>query len=558
LSPSQANIGQALHEAVGLQQQGRLREAEKIFARILKAIPDQFDALHLLGTIKAQTGHAGEAHRLITAALRINPGAPDAWANLGLVQHALKRDDDAVQSFHKALTLRPADADLHVQLGNVLLTLARLDDALAAFEKALALAPRQAEATLGRGIALGRLDRHREAIAAFDAALALAPNHPLVHYNRGLSLFNLGRYDEAIASYDRTLATTPDHVGALNNRGLALQALNRHGDAVASYDKAVDIQKDYADAHFNAALALLTLGDFQRGFEKYEFRWQRTGMPASRRGQGRPLWLGEYPLQGRTILLHAEQGLGDTIQFARYIPLLARMGAKVVLEVQAELRPLLAQMEGVHAVVARGEPVPTFDVHCPLGSLPRALKTEPTTIPAEIPYLASDATRIAIWQSRLPQDAGPRVAVAWAGNAKHANDRNRSVPFADLASLWSTPGTQFISIQRELRSDDAERLAREPRVTQVGQYLDDFADTAAVAALADLVITVDTSVAHLAGALGRPVWILLPYSPDWRWGVTGETSRWYPTARLFRQPAPGRWDSVIEAVGAELAQLATR
>jgi len=365
-------------------------------------------------------------------------------------------------------------------------------------------------------------------------------------------LFSLGRYGDAVATYDRALSIAPDHVKALNNRGLALQALNRHDEAVASYSKALEIRKDYADAHFNQALALLTIGDFRRGFEQYEWRWQRTGMPAHGRGYGRPLWLGEYPLQRKTILLHAEQGLGDTIQFARYIPLLARAGAKVVLEVPAQLAALLGRIEGAASVVARGEPLPPFDVHCPLGSLPLALKTEPATIPAEASYLKADDARIAKWRARIGALERPRVALAWAGNAQHINDRNRSIALSRLASLWSAASPRFIGIQRELRGEDAELLAREPRVMQIGAELDDFADTAAVIALVDLVVSVDTSVAHLAGAMGRPVWILLPFSPDWRWALAGESSPWYPTARLFRQPTLGDWDSVIERVRREL------
>jgi tetratricopeptide (TPR) repeat protein len=552
-----ANIGQALQEATNLHQQGRLREAEKIYARVLKAAPDQFDALHLLGTLKAQTGHAGEAHRLISAALRINPRAADAWTNLGFVLHGLKRDPEALDCFDKALALTPNDADAHHNRGNMLLTLGRLDDALVSLDQAVALAPRHTEALLNRGIALGRLERHVEAIAAFDAALALAPGHPIAQYNRGLSLFNLARYSDAVAAYDGTLAAIPNHVGALNNRGLALQAINRHRDAVASFDRAIALQKDYADAHFNTALALLTLGDFRRGFEEYEFRWQRTGMPATRRGSGRPSWRGDYPLQGRTILLQAEQGLGDTIQFARYVPLLAKAGAKVVLEVQPELKALLTPIEGAATVVGRGEPLPAFDLHCALGSLPLACKTEPATIPAGIPYLTASAERIETWRASLPSD-GLRVVIAWSGSPKHVNDRNRSIPFAQLGALWETPGVRFISVQRDLRGDDAELLAREPRVMQVGPELTDFSDTAAVVALADLVISVDTSVAHLAGALGKPVWILLPHSPDWRWGLEGNKSRWYPTARMFRQAAPGQWDGVIADVAAELQKRAAR
>src|SRR5215510_895221 len=533
------NLGQALQEAVTLQQQGRLREAEKIYTRVLKTLPDQFDALNLLGTIKAQRGQAGEAYRLISAALKVNPRAPDAWVNLGIVLHALKRGD--VDALH--------------QRANALLTLGRAQDALSAVDQVQSLNPRHPQARLNRGLALAALGRHEEALAEFDVALAMSPGYPAAHYNRGISLFSLGRYGDAVAAYDRALSIAPDHVKALNNRGLALQALNRHDEALASYANALEIRKDYADAHFNQALALLTIGDFRRGFEQYEWRWRRTGMPAQGRSYGRPLWLGEYPLQRSTILLHAEQGLGDTIQFARYVPLLARTGAKVVLEVQPELAPLLGRLAGAAAVVARGEPLPPFDVHCPLGSLPLALRTEPATIPAGGPYLSADEARIAKWSARIEAAERPRVALAWSGNAQHINDRNRSIPLSRLAPLCSAASIRFIGIQRELRSEDAEVLAREPRVTQIGAELDDFADTAAVVALVDLVISVDTSVAHLAGAMGRPVWVLLPFSPGWRWTLAGESSAWYPTARLFRQPSLGDWDSVIERLRGELDRI---
>jgi tetratricopeptide (TPR) repeat protein len=543
-------LGQMLREAVTLQQQGRLREAEKIYTRVLKAVPDQFDALNLLGTVKAQRGQAGEAYRLITAALKINPRAADAWVNLGIVLHALKRDQEALESFDKALALKPADADALLHRGNALLALGRAQDALAAFDEVLALMPRHAQARLNRGLALAALGRHQEAVADFEAVLAISSANPSAHYNYGISLFALGRYAEAVAAYDRALSIAPDHVKAWNNRGLALQALNRFDDALTSYSKALELQRDYADAHFNQALALLTIGDFRRGFAEYEWRWRRTGMAAH--GRGRPLWLGEYPLGGRTILLHAEQGLGDTIQFARYVPLLARTGAKVVLEVQPQLKALLGQIADAGCVVARGQPVPAFDVHCPLGSLPLALRTEPATIPAEVPYLRADDADIAKWRPRLEVLGRPLVAVAWSGNVQHMNDRNRSIPLSRLAPLWSIGSVRFLAVQRDLRSGDAELLADEPRVTQIGRELNDFADTAAVLALVDLVITVDTSVAHLAGAMGRRVWILVPFSPDWRWTLSGDSSRWYATARLFRQPSLGDWDSVIERLRSEL------
>ena len=293
----------------------------------------------------------------------------------------------------------------------------------------------------------------------------------MAHYNRGVALFSLGRYADAVAACDAALALAPDHARAWNDRGRALAALNRHEEAIASYGKALAIDKDYADAHFNEALALLTVGDFRRGFAQYEWRWRRTGMPAQRK-YSRPLWLGDYALPGKTILLHAEQGLGDTIQFARYIPLLARAGAKVVLEVQPELQTLFAPLEGVTSIAARGAALPAFDRHCPLGSLPLAFKTEPGAIPADIPYLKADDAHLAKWRPRIAALGRPRIALAWSGNASHANDRNRSIAFAALAPLLAVEGARFVGIQRDVRAADAELTGkRGPRyVLRRGTY----------------------------------------------------------------------------------------
>jgi tetratricopeptide (TPR) repeat protein len=554
--PPRFNLAQTMQDAVALHQQGRLREAEKLYARVLKAAPDQFDALHLLGLAKAQGGQMGEAHRLISGALKLNPKMPDAWVNLANVLHALKRDTEALDCLDKALALRPGDANALQSRGNALLALGRPQEALACFDEVLARNPRHGEARLNRGSALAGLGRTAPALADFDTALALMPGHPAALYNRGNALAALGRYDEALAAFDRALAAAPGHGNAWNNRGRALQALGRHAEAVASFDKAIELHKDNADAHFNRALSLLTLGDLARGFEQYEWRWQRSGMRDTRRGYGKPLWLGEYPLARKTILLHAEQGLGDTIQFARYAPRLARAGATVVLEVQPELKNLLAGVEGVASCHARGDQLPAYDVHCPLGSLPLAFKTEPASIPADIPYLRADQGRLAQWRARIDDLPGKRITIAWAGNASHANDRNRSIDLKLLEPLLALEGTSFLSIQRELRGDDAETLARLSNVRHLGGEFADMADTAAIAALTDLTISVDTSVVHLAGALGRPVWVMLPFAPDWRWTLSGGNCPWYPQARLFRQPALGDWPGAIAALRAELARFA--
>ena len=554
--PSRFNIQQTMQEAVALHQQGRLREAEKLYARVLKAAPDHVDALHLLGLIKAQGDRMGEAYRLMSAALKLNPQMPDVWINLANVLHSLEREAEALDCLDKALALRPADMNALENRGNALLTLGRAQEALVCFNEVLTRNPRHGTAQLGRGGALASLGRADEALTDFDAALTVMPGHPGALYNRGNALFDLGRYANAITAYDGAIAAAPNDAPAWNNRGRALQALNRHAEAVASFDRAIAIRKDYADAHFNRALSLLTLGDLTRGFAEYEWRWQRSRVHDSRRSYGKPLWLGDYPLARKTILLTAEQGLGDTIQFARYAPLLAQSGARVVLEVQPELKTLLAGLDGVASCHARGDQLPAYDVHCPLGSLPLALKTEPTNIPAAIPYLRADEPHLIKWRERLASLPGKRVALAWAGNVSHANDRNRSIDLKLLEPLLALEGISFLSLQRELRGDNAEDLARQANVTPLGGELADMADTAALIALADLTISVDTSVVHVAGALGRPVWVMLAFAPDWRWTLNAESSPWYPQARLFRQPTLGDWPSVVAALRAELARLA--
>lgn len=541
------NIGQILQEALSLHQQGRLREAEKLYTRALKIAPDNFDALHLLGLINAQSGKMGEAYRLMSAALKINPNVPDVLINFSNVLHGLKRDVEALVSIDKALALRPGDAEALLYRGNTLTALSRTDEALSCFDEVLARNPGQRDALLARGVARANIGRHEQALADFDEILTRMPTDTEALYNRGTALIELGHYAEALVAFENTLAASPQHLRAWNNRGRALQALNRHEEAVISFDKAIAIDKDYSDAHFNVALSLLALEKLQRGFVEYEWRWRRTGMGDPRRGYRGRLWLGEFPLDRRTILLPAEQGLGDTIQFARYAPLLAQMGANVVLEVQPELKALLSTVSGVASCHSRGERLPDFDVYCPLGSLPLALKTEPSSIPATIPYIRADDAHVAKWRPALEALPGKRVALSWAGHARHANDRNRSTDLKLLEPLFASEDISFISIQRDQRDGDTTQLEGFG-IADFGPRLVDMTDTAAVLALVDLLISVDTSVVHLAGAMGQQAWVMLPFMADWRWTVANERSPWYPQVRLFRQRTPGDWPNVIASL----------
>lgn len=549
------NLRRAIAQGVALQRQGRLDEAQQIYAGILQNTPDQFETLQLMAELMMARRNLPEAERLAAAAAAARPISADPLVMLGYIQRMSGRHDDAMASLERALAVDANHIDALGMRGDGLLARGRAGEALESFNKILTLAPQHTAARANRAAALAALGRFEEALADCDAVLTAAPAHGLALYNRANALANLGRPAEALAAFDRVLGFMPQHVQAWNNRGNALTALKRHREAVDSFARAIALRPDYADAHFNQSLALLAGGDYARGFAEYEWRWRRTGMPPPR-DFGRPLWLGETPLAGKTILVHSEQGLGDSIQFARYVPMVAAAGAKVVLETHAELKSLLSRLKGVSDVAARGETLPAFDVHCPLGSLPLAYRTMPANVPADIPYLSADESRVTNWRARIAALAKPRVALVWAGNVSHSNDRNRSMAFLQIRPLLESR-INFVSLQRELRAGDGEALKAASGILHLGDSVADLDDTAAILALCDLVISVDTSVTHLAAALGRPTWVLLPFSPDWRWTLEGERSPWYPAARPFRQPKMGDWESVIARVRSELAGFDT-
>lgn len=380
-------------------------------------------------------------------------------------------------------------------------------------------------------------------------ALAVDPSNVEVLSNRGAALRMLDRYDEAIADYDRALRLAPNHADAFNNRGVALAALNRHAEAVESYGRALALRPDSPRARFNRALSRLVAGDFERGWEDYEARWEGSKTSAPRRAYREPEWDGRTPLAGRTILLYGEQGLGDAIQFARYVPAVRSLGARVILEVHLPLKPLIAPLAGAENTFAFGEALPPFDCHRALMSLPHAFGTRLATIPAAIPYLEAPPAHVERWRTRLGNAAHPRIGIAWSGSP--TPDPHRSIPLAAWAPLRAL-GPTLVSLQKDVRPDDRAAVSADPPILHFGDELADFRDTAALASLMDLVISVDTSAAHVAGALGRPMWLLLPFSPDWRWLLERADSPWYPTARLFRQPHIGDWEAIIARVAAAL------
>lgn len=532
----------------------RFEPALAAFDRALALKPDHVEALINRGNVFMRLDRPAQALPAFDQAIGIDPGNAFAHNNRGVALAALARPDDAIASYERALALNPGYAEAHNNRGNALLGANRIAPALAAFESALAITPENPALIASRGSTLLRLNRFEDALAAFEQALAAHPDHPGHLTSRGAALLGLNRIAEAHAAFEQALRIKPDHADAYVNIGNGLLALNRHQDALASYATALAFDPYHRGARLNEGILRLSLGDFREGWSKYEARLDKNETAAS---QGRPAqsrWRGEEPLAGRTILLYAEQGLGDTLHFVRYAPLVAARGARVILEVQPALKPVLSRVAGVAQVVGRGEELPAFDVHCPLMSLPHAFGTELDTIPADIPYVTADPDRVRKWTDRLPATGARRIGIAWSGNPLQANDRNRSIGLRRLAGIFAAGDFEFVSIQKELRADDADVLRGHARLLHLGDELADFADTAALMSLLDLVITVDTSVAHLAGAMGRPVWVLLPFAADYRWMHDRADSPWYPTARLVRQPAIDDWENVVDRVRGGLMQ----
>jgi hypothetical protein len=391
-------------------------------------------------------------------------------------------------------------------------------------------------------------EREQDALECFDRALAIKPDDMYFLYKRGTALAKLNRFEEALECFDKSLEVDASNVDALNGRGNALASLTRAAEAIVAYNKAIEVDPETPEVHWNRSLTLLQLGNFKEGWREYEWRWKTANFGTKPRDFGKPLWLGDAPLEGKAILLHAEQGFGDSIQFARYVPMVAALGAQVIVEVQPPLKSLFSSIKGANQVIAAGEDLPPFDIHCPMLSLPLAFKTEFETIPHDVPYLSPDGNLRSKFTGLLPQTKQKLIGLAWAGRSTFGGDRSRSIGLERIAPLLQAAGCHFIGIQKDLRDGDKELMSTLPNFTWVGDQLSDFNDTATLMSMLDVIISSDTAVVHLAGALARPVWILLEHKPDWRWLMDRDDNPWYPTARLYRQARPGDWDSVIASV----------
>jgi tetratricopeptide (TPR) repeat protein len=535
---------------------GRRDAAAEHFQHALRLQSGHADALLALGTLLGEAGRPADALPLFQQAIQSRPDLPSAHHNLGVALAQLGRTDEAVSCLQKAVTLRPDYAEAHCHLGNLLRDLRRLPDAEHHYRTAISHRPSHAPAFINLGLLLTETNRHAEAMLLLRQATRLAPTSKEAWNNLGLAYSGLGELATARSCYEEALRLSPDYAEAHANLGSAYKEEGRLDEALASYQLALWYRPDLPSAHYNRSLALLQAGDYERGWTAYEWRWKRPTMPP--RPFSQPRWDGS-PLEGKTILLWCEQGLGDALQFVRYAALVKERGGKVLLECPPPLVALLQSCPGVDRVIAEGEPLPDFDVQVPLLSLPGLFGTTLASVPASVPYLHADPERVAAWREKLTGgDEVLRVGVVWQGNPRHGWDRWRSFPLSALLPLAAVPGVRLISLQKGHGSEQLQSLRGRFAVADLGDELDPgggFADTAAVMANLDLVVSADTAAAHLAGALGAPTWMAVAAVSDWRWLLGRDDSTWYPTLRLFRQRHLNAWDDVFQRMTTDLKEM---
>ncbi|HEY2009178.1 MAG TPA: tetratricopeptide repeat-containing glycosyltransferase family protein [Rhizomicrobium sp.] len=541
-----------LELAFSLHQQGRLREAEAAYQALLRRDPRDVRALHLLGLLTAQRGELARGADLIMHALRINPDRFLAHRDLGNVLLQSGRFADALASYDNALALKPDQAEILDSRGTALRMLNRLEEAVASHDRALALNPQLVLAHTNRGSALAGLNRFADALESFDRAIALDGTSALAHSNRGNALHKLERFEEALESHDRAVALAPALAHVHLSRGQTLAELGRIHEALEAYDKALSLDPQSAEAQFDRATTLLILGRFREGWQAYEGRRRRVTTDAFH-AQGRPQWTGRQDIAGKTLFIEGEQGLGDMIQFCRYARLCADKGAHVILTARESQLRLIESLDPRIEVRPQASPPAEFDYHVPLMSLPLAFNVPEDGFTAATPYLRAEPRRVERWRQRLGSE-GLKIGICWQGGP--ANPA-RSFPLAALAPIALHRGVRLISLQKGKGSEQLAAASIPVEAPGEGYDAgpDAFLDAAAVIEAVDLVISCDTAIAHLAGALARPVWVALKFAPDWRYMTGRDDSPWYPTMRLFRQQQRGDWQSVFAKMAAALDQL---
>ena len=588
--PLTPHVRRLLNEGIEHHRAGRLGQAEGCYRQGLKADPHCRQALHLLGLLARQAGQYEESIRLIGEALALHPDDPEALNSLADSYLGQGQIQPAAQCFQRLAELLPQSADVHHRLGKSRERLGDWGGAMESYRRALALQPNSPALHSSLGRLQSKRGAFREAVESYSRALALDPHLHDICNQLGNALSDMGNWDGALEAYRRALALKPDSAETIYGLGYFFERQGNLAAAADSYRNALmldprlgvahlhlgityhlqgdlakaaeccgrlqELEPDSPEARSLLGLIHLQQGNLALGLSEYENRWGTTYGLRFRRKFSQPLWKGE-PLRGSRILLHAEQGLGDTLQFVRYLPLVAARGGEVILEVQPRLHRLLAKAPGATEVICRDEALPEFDWQCPLLSLPLALGTELNTIPAKIPYVCPDPAQVEAWRHRLPGNSR-RIGLVWAGSPLHPHELWRSVPLEQLAPLTQLEGTAFYSLQMGAPPGQVKPWGERVRLIDLQDGQKDFADTAAIVANLNLVISIDTSVAHLAGAMGKPVWILLYKSADWRWFLDREDSPWYPTARLFRQATLGDWQEVVTRVERELRALVER
>jgi tetratricopeptide (TPR) repeat protein len=540
--------------AVALGQRGRLEESAGVLGRIVTMATSDSRAHYDLGHMLRLLKRLDAAVASYREALRLRPDFPEAHHDLGMALSQMGCKDEARRCYEEALSLKPDSCEALNNLGVLLEDMGKLEEAVECFRRGLRINPNSDETHNNLGVALAAMGKHEEAIPCYRQALALNPRSPHGYNNLGNALRTVGEVDEAISCLRQAIRLRPDYAEAYNNSAIALVQKGQITEAMAHYERALYYHPDYPEAHMNRALAWLGEGDYEQGWTEYEWRWKGKDMRHPEAGVHRRRWLGAVP-EGRTILLKAEQGLGDTIQFVRYARLVRRRGATVILEGQKPLERLLKTCPGIDRFVPRGTGEVAFDFYAPLLSLPGIFRTTIETVPDDVPYLFPDEGLVASWRARLAQIEGFKVGIAWQGNPDYRGDRLRSVPLRCFAPLADIAGVKLVSLQKGPGAEQIAGVAGEFHVEDLGEIDEQsgaFMDTAAIMKGLDLVITSDTAIPHLAGALGVPVWMATPFAPDWRWLRRGEHCPWYPTMRLFRQQRPGEWEPVFEEIAVAL------
>jgi len=544
-----------LKKAISCFQSGNLSKAEDIFRKIVNKSPDVLLALRYLGLIAYQKGDHDAAVKYMHQVLELDPSDAKTHNDLGFLMKSHGLLDNAIASFQRAISHNPVFSDAMYNLGNAYHMKRQFDRAIEYYRRALQLDPQDFEALNNLGNAFKDKGYLEEAKDFYVKALMIKPDFGLALNNLGTVFQDQGQFEDARQLYRRTLDINPGYVPAHNNMGISLLEENRLQESLSWFEQALALDPEDAEAHWNIAIASLLIGNFDEGWKKYEWRFRKKDFLAVERNFSQPRWDGKN-VKDLTILLYAEQGMGDAIQFIRYAPLLAEKGARVIVECQKELISLVQGVEGVAEVIEKGKVLPAFDRWCPLLSLPLHFGTTLETIPTNMPYFKVKQEKKKQWQERVRNDPpGLRVGLAWAGNPAHRKDRQRSCPRELFRPLARLEGTTLFSLQKGESFKNTENLWGEQCLIDHMEEVHDFSDTAALIENIDLVISVDTAVAHLAGALGKNVWVLLPHAPDWRWLLHRSDNPWYPTMRLFRQPKFGDWDSVIKNVLTELRKV---